>query len=365
MRKSIKTILGGAILVALPMLLTSCEGTLDDVFGEWSRPTPGNNTNTDKSSDDSAIEYVEYTVSGTTATPATKTVSEFTEWTGTVAPGNITGTYVVKGTATCTGDLKLTGDVNIILCDGASMTVTGKIFTYDGSVYPYSLKIYGQSAGTGELIVNTSDSEHGIEGKEIQIHGGTIKATNTETTVGQALFADQNLYIYGGNVTTTSTTGTTIMVDGGTFDFYNATLNGTTTSGQSVIANTNAGGVIKINSGNLTATGGVFAPIHGYDITISGGTLTASTAAGQVIAAGNDVTITNGVTKVELTNSNATLPPACYEFIACFGTSVTIGSVTSTTWSSDAIGGYLPGGGGTEISGLDLDATGKILTYEP
>ena len=332
-----KFYLGGAILLALPLFLTSCEGTLDDVFGEWSRPT-GNNSNTDKSSDGSAIEYVEYAVSGTTATPTTKTVSEFTEWTGTVAPGNITGTYVVKGTATCTGDLTLTGDVNIILCDGASMTVTGKILTFDGSSYPYSLKIYGQSAGTGELIVNISDGEHGIEGKEIQIHGGNLTATNTDGSFGQALYADQNLYIYGGNVTANSTNGQAIMVNGGTFDFYNATLNATTTSGYSVISNTGTVGAIKINSGTVTATAG-----------------TATT-----VIDGKDINITNGVTKVELTNSNATLDKGD-DFISV-GHSVTIGASTldDEGWGTNNISTHV-----SAITGLSYDTTAKKLTYNP
>lgn len=37
MRKLMRIFMGAAML-ALPMMLTSCEGTLDDVFGEWSRP---------------------------------------------------------------------------------------------------------------------------------------------------------------------------------------------------------------------------------------------------------------------------------------------------------------------------------------
>ena len=46
MMRSIKSMMmGGAILLGLAMCLTSCEGTLDDIFGEWSRPT-GNNGNT-------------------------------------------------------------------------------------------------------------------------------------------------------------------------------------------------------------------------------------------------------------------------------------------------------------------------------
>jgi len=37
--QSMKHFLGGMLLLAMPLMMTSCEGTLDDVFGEWSRPT--------------------------------------------------------------------------------------------------------------------------------------------------------------------------------------------------------------------------------------------------------------------------------------------------------------------------------------
>ncbi len=43
--KSIKTILA-AFALAMPLVLTSCEGTLDDVFGEWSKPAPSTVTPT-------------------------------------------------------------------------------------------------------------------------------------------------------------------------------------------------------------------------------------------------------------------------------------------------------------------------------
>ena len=44
MRKLMKIFMGAAML-GLPMMLTSCEGTLDDVFGEWSRPVNNNGNN--------------------------------------------------------------------------------------------------------------------------------------------------------------------------------------------------------------------------------------------------------------------------------------------------------------------------------
>lgn len=43
----------GAAMLALPMMLTSCEGTLDDVLGKWDRPT---NNNGEKDGTESEIE---------------------------------------------------------------------------------------------------------------------------------------------------------------------------------------------------------------------------------------------------------------------------------------------------------------------
>jgi hypothetical protein len=48
MQLSIKSLLGSVLLAAMPLVFTSCEGTLDDLFGEWSRPTPQTPTATIK-----------------------------------------------------------------------------------------------------------------------------------------------------------------------------------------------------------------------------------------------------------------------------------------------------------------------------
>ena len=44
MKKIISKLMGGVLLFSLSMSLTSCEGALDDILGEWSRPTPGSST---------------------------------------------------------------------------------------------------------------------------------------------------------------------------------------------------------------------------------------------------------------------------------------------------------------------------------
>ena len=40
MKQLFRTIVSGAFLLTSIIIFTSCEGTLDDIFGEWSRPTP-------------------------------------------------------------------------------------------------------------------------------------------------------------------------------------------------------------------------------------------------------------------------------------------------------------------------------------
>ena len=42
-----KHLMGGMLMLAMPLMLTSCEGMLDDIFGEWSRPTGNNSSNND------------------------------------------------------------------------------------------------------------------------------------------------------------------------------------------------------------------------------------------------------------------------------------------------------------------------------
>ena len=35
MKQQFKLLVGGMLLMAMPLMMTSCEGTLDDIFGEW------------------------------------------------------------------------------------------------------------------------------------------------------------------------------------------------------------------------------------------------------------------------------------------------------------------------------------------
>ena len=97
------------------------------------------------------------------------------------------GWYVVENTNPNGVDLAYTeglscsgGDLNLILCDGAEMTVTGA-YTYDAITLDgaYTLTIYGQSQQSGKLTLTGSEYGKCIQTNDgnIVINGGIVNAT--------------------------------------------------------------------------------------------------------------------------------------------------------------------------------------------
>ena len=117
------------------------------------------------------------------------------------------------------------GVQNIILGDGATLTINGRFrFLYA------SVNIYCQNGGTGRLIVNGSSYSGAIfnvpRSKTLTINGGTVEVTNTASTG----------YGFGGNLVMNG--GTASFTSDKDYDNYaiygNVTLNGgtfTATSG--------------------------------------------------------------------------------------------------------------------------------------
>ena len=135
------------------------------------------------------------------------------------------GWYVVNSDVAYTGKITLGGDVNIILADGKTMSVTNTgTGNEDFAIYgdSGSLHIYGQSQGTGALTA-TANSSIGINVDDyITINGGTVNATSTVdvgiygidgvtinggTVNAKGIYSDGNVTINGGKVTSTSDSG--------------------------------------------------------------------------------------------------------------------------------------------------------------
>ena len=157
------------------------------------------------------------------------------------------GTYVVEDDVTITGKITLTGEVNLIIKDGA--TLTAKQISGATNLY-----IYGQANQTGQLVVDNSDDDAIMSLKTLEVHsakvtvtssyrdrgafcyigtfnvyGGSVDAENTAADGGYGIWlsTDGSMNIYGGEVKAvgkgngmysygiTTSSSTTVTVNGG------------------------------------------------------------------------------------------------------------------------------------------------------
>jgi len=192
--------------------------------------------------------------------------------TATVLTGSETGLasgwYVVKNSISYTNEIGWStpiGTINIILADGAEMTVnvSGAVAIQLTSYFP--LAIYGQSAGTGRLTV-TCDHDAISASGGITINGGIVSATGTDSNSCGIYADDAAITINGGQVTATPgynvsgifTSGTITLGLNKVSDFitanggYHGTVN--IKSGQTLYdgATAYSGNNVSLPSGNVT-----------------------------------------------------------------------------------------------------------------
>ena len=178
------------------------------------------------------------------------------------------GTYVVEGEVTINGTITLNGDVDLIIKDGAKLTVN-QIF---GNMSYYKLSIYGQSQSnqTGQLVVNCSNSDAIYSITILEVHSCQVKAT-TSWSNHAGFFDIETFNVYGGSVDAEYTGSS----DGDGIYLYNSSMN--------------------IYGGDVKAVGkGVRNGITGFSstVTVYGGTLWAECAGGKALYSG--VTLKKG-----------------------------------------------------------------------
>ena len=161
------------------------------VVGDTSTPTPAPTPAPTPISAD--IPYVGYTVSGATATAANLVALEgqYTVLSSSTSDVNFkSGTYVVNDDVTISGRIILNtnADINLIICDGKEL----KVSAIRGNA---TLRVYGQTAGTGKLTVNYTGSgtSNAIEAKYLYVHGGVVTA-KSNNYCGMWIAKDINLY---------------------------------------------------------------------------------------------------------------------------------------------------------------------------
>ncbi len=285
------------------------------------------------------------------------------------------GFYVATGDIKIDTRVEVTGDVKLILADGATLEIPEGITVQDDdndlvTPSPNSLTIYGQIGGTGHLYAGrTADDETskvanryagigggGYEGAggSIEISGGNVIATGGRWAAGIGggdEGAGGEITISGGSVVATGHTSEGAGIGGGSGESGGKI----TVSGGSVVATGEsggagigggyggAGGSITISEGSVTATGDYGgAGIGGGD----------SEAGGTIEISGGSVTATGGSYGAGIGGGNEGA-----------GGSITIsgGSVTATgdDWGAGIGGGHSGAGGSITISGGSVESTGR------
>ena len=116
-----------------------------------------------------------------------------------------TKTFVVESDVTINGKVTLSGAVNLILCDGAKLTINGQI--YGGAA---TLTIYAQSTGSkmGQMSViktasDASTNSGALYCSTLNIHGGKLEFVNQyqgESDCNGIRVPGHDIKIYGGDV---------------------------------------------------------------------------------------------------------------------------------------------------------------------
>ena len=199
-----------------------------------------------------------------------QTCSDYTVVTDSTTTFENNKWYVVNNNTTISNRIITDGTVNLILCDGATLTAQEGVAVTGTN----SLTIYGQTKGTGTLTATGTYSDAGIGGSgstnggTIIINGGTINANGGGDAAGigdgstRYSGSSVSVIINGGIVNATSGEGAAGIGGGNSSPDCNVTING--------------GTVTAISHGNYSYGAGIGTAgwsADGGTITITGGTV--------------------------------------------------------------------------------------------
>lgn len=290
------------------------------------------------------------------------------------------GWYIVSRNTTTT-DLGISGDVKLILANGATLTANGS-YNHAGVCVTSgnSLTIYGQAGGTGKLQAQSGIGGAGIGGDgnasgtrgmscgTLTLNGGIIDATGNSIGAGIGGGTTTNggvVTINGGIVTaiggaygagiggSSFGNGGTVTITGGTISTTGGSNGAAGIGGGSDGGGGGAGGTVTITGGTISATGGT-----------GGG---AGIGGGKGAGSGGIVTITGGSIKATGTNGSANIGPGSGGTLtngsaSVYLTTVVLNGVASSTavQSLTTNAGYAYG-----TRGMATDASGKLYLYLP
>ena len=147
--------------------------------------------------------------------------------------------YVVTTNVTISGKLCFHDDyTHLILCDGATLTVTN---ASRDAIFAGGITIYGQAGGTGAVVANgnAKSGGYGINGFFVTINRGTVTANGSN-----GIFGGHSVIVNGGTVTANGSDG----ISGGNVTINGGTVTATVAVGDGITANN-----VFINGGRVTA----------------------------------------------------------------------------------------------------------------
>ena len=197
--------------------------------------------------------------------------------------------YVVTENVTFEKRIEITGTVNLVLCDGATLTAKQGISVNNGHYNPSgdcALNIYAQNGGTGALYAGTANGTSTTmnESPQRAAIGGDDNNTNGDIT------------IHGGNIYAISNIGTAGIGGGQSSEGGNVTIyGGNVTAGNQNSYGSGIGGGYHANAGNINILGGTvtaFATGQNYDAafgsTVTDRTVNLTIPEGATMVAGNN-----------------------------------------------------------------------------
>ena len=187
MIRSLRFISATAMLLVSALLFTSCEGAFDDIFGEWSRPTPGSSTGgagtvTSISIDPTLALKVGETGQLTAKVDPAGTAVTWSSDQEAIATVNANGLVTAKadGTATITakaGDKSATCTVTVT--PGLSTPLTVEAITA-GTITitnPQSGMKYSTDGGTTKTEMTSTTNISVAEGDKVAFYGNGTSIT--------------------------------------------------------------------------------------------------------------------------------------------------------------------------------------------
>ena len=376
--KSIKSMMmGGAILFSLSMMFTSCEGALDDILGEWSRPTPGNNTPSGGDSDSgggsstvvaSSLSITETTLRLDKSTSQTLTL--------TVTPADATVTWESKDETVATVDAsgkvtpKKAGKVTITAKSG-DLDDTSTIYIYDKI---WNINTDGNADVTaGESWLIEGNGTAVSKGISIE-DGATVTLNDINITQQLSCSGDATIILADGSDNKVTGTGNKAGIKlGGTGTTLNINAETAGTGKLTAEGGYNAAGIgtelaygYHVTGGNIIINGGTVNAQGGYGAAGIGTGFSQENSSDQY---GNNtcgaITIAAGVKSVTATKGYSS--PYCIGIGNSYpGSAQTCGVIKfGTVEVYDGAGNWAALTDGNTYGGLKLAISGDTWTLTP